>query len=270
MEHFFNAVIAKKYDIDTAVFIQHLKYWTFINLAKNHNVYDGLCWSHATLDALTIIFPYWSRRQIERVINNCEKRGLIQKGNYNGTAYDRTCWYALTPVVYGYYPELLTENFLKLLHSTISPNGEIDFAKWRNGFPQTVTPIPNINTDNKTYNTISDLEKSPVTTEVIEEVVSAYHEELPECPKIKVIGPKSGNLCKLISKMIKNWPEYSPSKSKFTLDAFRQYLKYLKQSQPGFLKPYTTRFGNQKRNNLKTLIREDNILKFINEEFDFK
>lgn len=156
MEHALNVNVAIKFDTDTALFLHHLKHWTFKNLANKKHLHDGLCWTYDTLDALADIFPYWSRRQLERVINNCVKNGLIVKGNYNTTSYDRTCWYALTPKSYWFYPELAQEKYLKALYYTISPNGEIDYTEWGNGYPQTVTTIPDTNT-----NTDPDTKKPP-------------------------------------------------------------------------------------------------------------
>lgn len=149
MEHAFNTNIAMNYDVDTALFIQHLKHWTLKNLANKENIHDGFCWSYDTLEALCIQFPYWSKRQIERIINNAVKSGLVIKGNYNKTAYDRTVWYAITPYVYGYFPELLTEKNIKSLYLSISPNGEMDLTEWGNRFPKTVTPIPDTKPDTK-------------------------------------------------------------------------------------------------------------------------
>lgn len=147
MDHAFNTNIATQYDVNISVLLHNFKFWTFNNLANKRNIYDGLCWSYDTLEALVDIFPYWSKRQLERVINNAVESGLLKKGNYNQTKYDRTVWYALTPQAYAFYPELLNEKYLKSLYLSISPNGEIDFTEWRNQFPQTVTPIPDTKPD---------------------------------------------------------------------------------------------------------------------------
>lgn len=147
MDHAFNTNIAAQYDVNIAILLHNFKFWTFTNLANKRNIYDGLCWSYDTLEALGDIFPYWTRRQLERVINNAVEAKLLQKGNYNQTKYDRTVWYALTPKAYAYYSELLREKYLKSLYLSISPNGEIDFAEWRNRFPKTVTPIPDTDPD---------------------------------------------------------------------------------------------------------------------------
>src|SRR5690349_5519487 len=70
MEHAFNTNIAAQYDVNIAILLHNFKFWTFNNLANKRNIYDGLCWSYDTLEALGETFPYWSRRQLERVINN--------------------------------------------------------------------------------------------------------------------------------------------------------------------------------------------------------
>jgi len=146
MEHAFNVTIATQFDIDTALFLQHLKHWTFKNLANKNHIHDGFCWTYDTLEAFHDIFPYWTKRQMERVITNALKAGLIIKGNYNTTGYDRTCWYALTYKSYWFFPELANEKYLKLLYLSISPNGEMSgnhhFTEWGNQFPRSVTPIP--------------------------------------------------------------------------------------------------------------------------------
>lgn len=142
MDHFFNLRLGTKYGVDSALFVSNLRYWTVRNFANIKHIHDGLCWSYNTLEALGEIFPYWSKKQLERVINNCVKDGLVVKGNYNATTYDRTCWYALAPKAYWFFPELVTEKNLDLLYLSISPNGEMEFPEWRNRFPQMETPIP--------------------------------------------------------------------------------------------------------------------------------
>lgn len=155
MNNTFNMAVATEFGLDSAVFIQQLAQWSFNNFANNRHIYDGHCWSYNTIEAYEIIFPCWTRRQLERIIRNAINEGLILKSNYNKNKYDRTCWYALTPKAMRFYPELLTEKNLKLLYLSISPNGEmgqdgvIDFTEWCNGIIGTVEPIPTNNTTNK-------------------------------------------------------------------------------------------------------------------------
>lgn len=51
------------------------------------------------MDAYAELFPYWSKRQIERIIKSCKEKELIITGNFNKTAYDRTMWYAVGDIV---------------------------------------------------------------------------------------------------------------------------------------------------------------------------
>lgn len=144
MKHMLDTNIASKFGVNVALFLEHLHFWTFQNLVNNRNLYDGLCWTYNSLDAFLKIFPYWSKQNLETVIKRCISEGLIAKGNYNQNKYDRTCWYALTPYSYHFFDDLLDETFFSALYSTISENQEIDLVEFRNRFPASKTPIPDI------------------------------------------------------------------------------------------------------------------------------
>ncbi len=173
MINHFNAKIAVQHSINTAIFLQQLSQWTFLNLANRHNIYDGLCWSFNTLEAYEEIFPYWSKRQLETLINNAVKEGLIVKGNYNKHKYDRTCWYALTHAGLSFFPELTSEKHLQTLSDSISPNCEMydhslskdenvkkHFTDLCQAFHIIVTPIPTINsTKNISKDILGNLEE---------------------------------------------------------------------------------------------------------------
>ena len=151
MEHAFNVNIASKYSVNVALFLHHVKFWTFYNLANNKNIHDGLCWTYNSLRAFQLIFPYWSKQTLETTISKCIKAGLIKKGNYNKTKYDRTSWYALTYEAYQYYDELLNNEFKDLLFA--SGNKEFHFLKSRNQLPENKQPIPDTKTNTKTNTT---------------------------------------------------------------------------------------------------------------------
>jgi len=61
-----------------------------------------------------------------------QKKGIIETGNYNLTAYDRTKWYTFT------------DAFVKT-HTSICENTQMDLTKRPNGFDENHEPIP----DNK-------------------------------------------------------------------------------------------------------------------------
>jgi len=154
MTHYVNTNIAIEYDVNVALFCEHLKNWTFNNLANKRNVFDGFCWTYNTLEAFLIQFPFWTRRQLETVINRAVSTGLVLKDNYNKNRYDRTCWYALSYKAYDYFPELKKPEFAESLYLSISPKCEINFSEWGNQFLGIVTPIPILITNTNNNNTI--------------------------------------------------------------------------------------------------------------------
>lgn len=130
MNYSFNCEIAKEVGVDGSVMLENIYYWISKNRANKKHFYDGNYWTYNSVQAFEELFPFWSSRQISRILKNLELKGLIITGNYNKLAYDRTKWYALTKIAYSIYP-----------------NGEMELPKPSNGIDQTVEPIPNINTN---------------------------------------------------------------------------------------------------------------------------
>lgn len=109
------------YGVEEAVMIENIYWWVAHNKANNKHFYEGRYWTFNTQSAFTDLFPFWSRRQVQRVLDNCQKLGAILVGNFNKSGYNRTNWYALSDDVTAIY---VVEN----LQST----------KQGNALPQTV------------------------------------------------------------------------------------------------------------------------------------
>jgi len=157
--HSFNVGIARDYSPTMALWLGHLAFWSEKNLANNENIHDGLVWSYDTIEAMNDYFPYLSKSQIETMINNSIKEGLVARSNYNQTKYDRTVWYALTPKAYFYFPHLVVEKYVKRLFSSISEKSEMDFTEFGNRFPGFRMTIPD--TDPDTDPTTTTTEERP-------------------------------------------------------------------------------------------------------------
>lgn len=193
--HAFNVGIAIDFSPEMALWLGHLAFWAEKNLANEKHIHDGLVWCYDTLDALCEYFPYFTRRQIETIISNSVKEGLVKIGNYNRAGYDRTNWYALTPKAYFYFQHLITEKYLKLLFGTISQICEMDFTDLRNGFHRSVTTIPDTtpypDPDKKsvgeTPHTATNVKKFPTIKE-INEKAAFESEPLKEFFKNKFAG----------------------------------------------------------------------------------
>lgn len=124
MKYDFNEELATLIWVEEAIMFSNIAWWIKTNEANEKNFFDWKYWTYNSMSAYTKLFPFWSQRQIDRILANLKDHDLIITWNYNKSSYDRTLWY------------------------TISPNGEIYLTKWWNPNTETVLPIP----DNKPYN----------------------------------------------------------------------------------------------------------------------
>ena len=92
--HAFHPGVAIDYDVTTAIVVHHMHFWISRNKANQVNFRDDRTWMYQTIENMAAAFPYWSEAQVRRAIEKAISQGVIIKGNYNNTKYDRTCWYA--------------------------------------------------------------------------------------------------------------------------------------------------------------------------------
>jgi len=83
---------AVKYGVDEAIILSNIRYWVFTNQAKNHNFKLGKYWTYNSAEALTRLYPFWTRRKIARLLQRLEASGAIisSKDTEGG---DQTKWY---------------------------------------------------------------------------------------------------------------------------------------------------------------------------------
>ena len=129
IEYHFRAELAAEYGVDGAIFLHCMAFWTAKNRANGRHFHEGRYWTYNTMKALTELFPFWSRRQIERIVAGLKEAKALLTGNFSEDKTDRTLWYALGDQVLEAYGEGA---------SPISPNGEMDFTEPCTPFPQTV------------------------------------------------------------------------------------------------------------------------------------
>lgn len=121
MTYQFDADIAALYGVDEAIMINNLAFWIRKNEANGKHFHDGRFWTYNSTEAFTKLFPFWTARQVRRILKSLEENGVIVTGNYNTSAYDRTTWYAFG------------NSFLQ--------NGKFHFTKTANGEAETQTCI---------------------------------------------------------------------------------------------------------------------------------
>lgn len=132
MEHSFNVEIAKEYGITQAIILNHLYFWIEKNRANKKHYYDGDYWTYNSKKAFAELFPYLTERQIDYSLTKLVDAGLIIKGNYNKSPYDRTLWYSITKQGYA-----------------ILQNCKMARTNLQNQINEIVRPIPDNKPDNK-------------------------------------------------------------------------------------------------------------------------
>lgn len=145
-EYHFNADLARRHGVNGAIFLHAMAFWVAKNQANGRHFHAGRTWTYNTLDALTKLFPFWTRRQVERIVAKLKEEGALLTGNFSQDKTDRTVWYALADQVlevYGLLARPISPDGDMGASDgdgpppPISPDGEMDFTKPGQPFHQT-------------------------------------------------------------------------------------------------------------------------------------
>lgn len=144
-EYHFNADLARRHGVNGAIFLHAMAFWVAKNQANGRHFHEGRTWTYNTLDALTKLFPFWTRRQVERIVAKLKEEGALLTGNFSQDKTDRTVWYALADQVletYGLLARPISPDGDMGASDgdesppPISPDGEMDFTKSGQPFHQ--------------------------------------------------------------------------------------------------------------------------------------
>lgn len=135
----FDVDVAEKYGVDEAVILRHLQFWIFTNRANGRHFHEGRTWTYGSVRAFAEIWPFWSIDHISRKLNKLVAIGVLVKGNYNFSGYDRTNWYAF-----------VNEKTWFLSREAILQKRQMDGAKVQNGFAKSAKSKTNQRTDKST------------------------------------------------------------------------------------------------------------------------
>ena len=150
MNYSFNVETAKQYGVDEAIVIQNFQYWIKKNVANKQHENDGRTWTYNTQNALAELFPFWSRRQIQRILKSLMDMRVIMSGEYNKKGYDKTKWYAfINQKEWLETPETLNAPNGAVSDSNNAPNGALHSTKRCSPLTQTVLPIPDSKPNSK-------------------------------------------------------------------------------------------------------------------------
>ncbi len=154
MDIIVNGELAKKYGVNSAIFIRHLYYWISKNACNGKHYYDGRYWSYNSMESFAKSLDFWTESQIRHIIEKLKKEGVLLVGNFNDHKYDRTAWYSLSDEIFEFYGEKPAStpeksDLSNLANASdknskcICQNRQMEVTKLANAFDKISRPIPN-------------------------------------------------------------------------------------------------------------------------------
>lgn len=96
----YNLEDAIKYGTEEATFLNNVRFWLEKNRSNKKAIHDGRVWTYNTRQQYADLFPQWNVRQIDRIIKNLKKAGILIDGYFSSNKYDRTKWYSVNEECY--------------------------------------------------------------------------------------------------------------------------------------------------------------------------
>lgn len=117
---------------EEAIVVQFFLNTISLHKRRNRNFHEGRTWNYCSTPELAAIFPYWSEKQIKRILNSLIKKNILIKSKYNKKKFDKTSWFA--------FAEESAWDFSN--KNYVGPNGPIDSPKRADRTDQMGRPIP--------------------------------------------------------------------------------------------------------------------------------
>ena len=91
-KYFFRKEVAKAFGVNEAILLELIHF----RIGKSNHVRDGRKWWYSSIRNITLHFPFFTEKQVWRIMSSLEKQGALIVSNYNQKKYDRTKWYSIT------------------------------------------------------------------------------------------------------------------------------------------------------------------------------
>lgn len=138
----FSMRLAEKVGFENAGFLQDIYFWMGYNKSSNTCFFNDRYWTFSTQEELCARHPYWTRKQIQRIIKNCKDSRWLLVDNYSKNPYDRTNWYSLSDEI----TDLIQGNSNNGIGAVDSPKrGNVECPKQGNDINEEDCPKKNDN-----------------------------------------------------------------------------------------------------------------------------
>lgn len=126
--------VAERYGVEEAILLDSMVFWCRTNKAEGRNFNEGRWWTYNSIRGLAKIFPWWSEKQIRRIVASCKDKGALLASNFNKQGRDRTTWYSVSDELLALYGESWKD--------AICPNGQMHLTKRADASAQMGEPLP--------------------------------------------------------------------------------------------------------------------------------
>lgn len=90
----FDQGYAVEYGLEEAIMINHFQWLIGESEINGQNYHDGRYWMSSTLADFPLHFPFWTFKQIRRILSSLINKQIIISGCFNEAWSDRTSWYS--------------------------------------------------------------------------------------------------------------------------------------------------------------------------------
>lgn len=135
--------LAQEIGLPESIILLQLEFWISIS---DHCI-DGRWWTYQSIRNIQRTFVFWSIETINRTIKSLINKGLIETGNFNKKAYDKTRWFALDQEAINKLESVQILDTLSYNKTDLSQN-ETPLSNTETGKSQNVTTIPETTPEN--------------------------------------------------------------------------------------------------------------------------
>jgi hypothetical protein len=214
--HYFCIEDAMAYGVDEAIMLYNIRYWVELHEAtkSKYHYHNGKYWIYNTKKAFSQLFPYWTEKQVRRILTNLLNLSAIESGNFNTVNYDQTLWYTLT-------------DDSKASEITIGPNGLLEWPKQSNPIDQMGQPIPDNKQHNKQHNNLvsESIDHSPDNESIINKKTGVSKSEIKFIPEEPINYPETDNNSPVKKKSVVNIPGQFKTQAKDDLEKVEYLFK---------------------------------------------
>lgn len=221
--------LAKEIGLNEAIILQQIHYW--LKNPKAGVVINDEKWVYNSVNQWNEQFPFWSANTIRRALNSLREKGYLTAKKLSPDPRDNTLYY-------------------KIDYSKI--NEQMHLPKM--GKPDTQNEQITNNTETTTETTHHTADKSAAEAIPLRKILDAYHEKLPELPRVVVFTDKRKK------QLSARWKE---DKSRQTIEWWVGYFEYV--SSIPFLN------GQNNRNwkaDFEWLTNQNNLAKVIEGKYE--